>query len=315
MNTPLFTVVIPLYNKEKYIADAIHSVLSQTEANFELVIVDDGSTDSGVCVVNGITDSRIRLVPQPNSGVSCARNRGIMESTGKYICFLDADDTWTDSFLETVKNLFEEFPTAKMACPSYQMKYEKRLVTPIWKSVSETGNSLVRDFFEMASASCWIMNSSCVAVELEALRDMEYFFPEKERVYEDFDLWIRLGEKYPVAHSPKICAVYNRITDSNARKSRKIVYSQTYMNTLYNMFLDPKRTSEQKEWILQIIDRRMVPYIFSCMMVGEKKKAKKILKDWKPTRAYVKYKCALMISSLFPLKMIEIIQSIRLKLF
>ena len=210
-----------------------------------------------------------------------------------------------------------KFPKAKIACPSYQVSYGNRVVTPIWRSVDLEHDSLVNDFFEMATGPFWICNSSCIAIEREELLQMNDYFPERETVYEDFDLWIRLGAKYLVAHSNKICAVYQRITDKNARKAHqnKVVYSETYMNTLDTLVALPERTEQQKYWIREIKDRRMVPYIFSLLCIGEKKKAKETISLWNPTNKYRKYYVCLKLVSYVPVKMVRFIQSIRYKLF
>lgn len=89
---PFISVVIPLYNKEKSIAQSLKSVLDQTYTNFEIVVVDDGSTDKSVEVVKNIGDERIQLLSQPNAGPSKARNTGVKNSKGDWVVFLDADD-------------------------------------------------------------------------------------------------------------------------------------------------------------------------------------------------------------------------------
>ena len=103
----MISVVIPLYNKEKQIAKTLQTVLNQTYQNFEIVIVNDGSTDGSVEEVLRISDSRIRLVNQENGGVSAARNRGIDEAKGEYIAFQDSDDIWIADKLERQMKLFE----------------------------------------------------------------------------------------------------------------------------------------------------------------------------------------------------------------
>ncbi|NQZ93766.1 MAG: glycosyltransferase [Moritella sp.] len=108
MSSILFSVVIPLYNQEKLISRTIESVFEQKIDNLELIIVDDGSTDNSVDVVNKYKDKRIKLITQPNSGAPTARNRGIAEATGEYIALLDADDYFLEGHLERAKNIIEK---------------------------------------------------------------------------------------------------------------------------------------------------------------------------------------------------------------
>lgn len=109
----MISVVIPLYNKEHTIVNTLHSVLNQTFRDFEVIIIDDGSTDRSLAVIHqNFTDSRIRIINQENRGVSAARNKGISVSKGEYIAFLDADDEWMPYYLETVVNKVRENPNA-----------------------------------------------------------------------------------------------------------------------------------------------------------------------------------------------------------
>ncbi len=106
---PTISIVMPLYNKERWVADTIQSILSQTFQDFELIIVDDGSTDNSIEAVKSFKDDRIRVINQKNSGVSRARNRGISESKGKFIAFIDADDIWRGKHLEYLIEAFERY--------------------------------------------------------------------------------------------------------------------------------------------------------------------------------------------------------------
>ncbi|MCX6184716.1 MAG: glycosyltransferase family A protein, partial [Flavobacterium sp.] len=89
-----FSVIIPVYNKEQFLVHTINSVLNQSFTDFELLLIDDGSTDSSPALLNQFTDERIKLISQNNQGVSAARNLGIKEAKAPYIAFLDADDLW-----------------------------------------------------------------------------------------------------------------------------------------------------------------------------------------------------------------------------
>lgn len=113
----MFSVIIPLYNKEQTIIRTLYSVLTQTYQGFEIIIVNDGSKDDGLNRINeNISDSRIKIINQENQGVSAARNRGVAEAKKDYIAFLDADDEWLPGYLEKVKEAINLFPDAGMYC-------------------------------------------------------------------------------------------------------------------------------------------------------------------------------------------------------
>ena len=111
MRTELVSIIIPLYNSERYIGDCLSSCLAQSYDNFEIIVVDDGSIDGGLQRVQetALVDKRIRVIHTKNNGVSAARNRGIKESKGKYVCFLDADDCIHSRFVETMAKYMFEF--------------------------------------------------------------------------------------------------------------------------------------------------------------------------------------------------------------
>src|SRR5690606_36436728 len=105
----LVTIIIPCYNAEKYIAETIESVINQTYKNWELIVVNDGSTDNSPDIIKEFVanDNRIAFIDKPNSGVSDSRNKGLEKAKGEYIAFLDADDVWIENNLEVkVNNLY-----------------------------------------------------------------------------------------------------------------------------------------------------------------------------------------------------------------
>src|SRR5690554_3840739 len=115
----MISVVIPLYNKEKSIMNTIQSVLNQTFQDFEIVVINDGSTDKSAEIVEHIKDFRIRLVHQENQGVSAARNRGIKEAKYDWVAFLDGDDWWSDDFLTVLNDLQIKYPDAGIWAGQY----------------------------------------------------------------------------------------------------------------------------------------------------------------------------------------------------
>src|SRR3546814_1127294 len=108
--SPRFSVIIPLFNKGKHIESTLESVQAQTFEDFEVIVVDDGSTDSGPDVVRKFASARIRMITQANAGVSAARNRGVSEAKGENIAFLDADDIWTPQHLSELNRLIDAYP-------------------------------------------------------------------------------------------------------------------------------------------------------------------------------------------------------------
>jgi glycosyltransferase involved in cell wall biosynthesis len=116
---PLVSVIIPVFNGERYVADAIASVLAQRHHALEVIVVDDGSTDASADVVRRIVDARCRLVRQTSSGAAAARNRGISESTGTLLAFLDADDVWTPDKLERQLHALTAEPEIDMVFGHY----------------------------------------------------------------------------------------------------------------------------------------------------------------------------------------------------
>ena len=117
---PKFSVIVPLYNKAPYVRKALDSIMAQIYRDFECVVIDDGSTDNSLEVVkefvgqidNRWIDDKLTIISQENAGVAAARNRGVKESNGEYVCFLDADDWWEPTYLEVSAKLIEDYPDA-----------------------------------------------------------------------------------------------------------------------------------------------------------------------------------------------------------
>lgn len=122
----MISIVIPLYNKAHTIVNTLNTVFAQTFQDFEVVIVNDGSTDNGVEVIQQhFNDSRIRIIHQKNAGVSAARNRGVDESKGDYIAFLDGDDEWHPDYLSIINDTISKYPQAGMICTGGLMGNKK----------------------------------------------------------------------------------------------------------------------------------------------------------------------------------------------
>lgn len=125
MAIPDISVIIPLYNKGKYIVRALDSVFAQTYQDFEVIVVDDGSTDNGLEIVQQYRDSRLRLIRQANAGPGAARNRGLKASKAPFVAFLDADDEWLPEFLEVSVSSLKSQPFCSVSVASHYRGVER----------------------------------------------------------------------------------------------------------------------------------------------------------------------------------------------
>ena len=206
----MISVVIPLYNKEKQIAHTLQSVFNQTFQNFEVVIVDDGSTDGSVAEVEKLSDSRIRLIHQKNAGVAAARNRGIEEAKGDLIAFLDADDEWKPEYLATQYHLSQKYPDCNVFACNYEFRNIEGKVTPtIIRKLPFTGeDGILSNYFEAASCSHPPLWTSAVMVKKQAIQAIGGF-PLGIKSGEDLLTWARLAVKGEIAYSKEVEAIYN----------------------------------------------------------------------------------------------------------
>lgn len=206
----MISVVIPLYNKEQQIAHTLQSVLQQTFQNFEIVIVDDGSTDNSVAEAEKVQDARIRLIHQVNAGVSAARNLGIREAKYDLIAFLDADDEWKLRYLETQYRLYQKYPECSVYACNYEFRNAEGKITPtIIKKLSFQGeDGVLSNYFEVASCSHPPLWTSAVMVKKEAIQTIGSF-PVGIKSGEDLLTWARLAIKYKIAYYKQALSVFN----------------------------------------------------------------------------------------------------------
>lgn len=207
----MISVVIPLYNKEEQIAHTLQSVFKQTFQDFEIVVVDDGSTDNSVEEVERFDDSRIRLIHQTNAGVSAARNRGIEEARGELIAFLDADDEWMPEYLATQYGLYQKYPECSVYACNYEFRDSEGKVTPtiIRKLPFEGEDGVLSNYFEVASCSHPPLWTSAVVIKKSAIQAIGGF-PIGIKSGEDLLTWARLAVSGTIAYSRKSLAMFIR---------------------------------------------------------------------------------------------------------
>ena len=246
---PVISVVIPVYNKEKFIENTIYSVLNQTLSDFELIIVDDSSTDKSLSIIDSIKDKRIKTYSIKNSGVSKSRNYGVEKSTSNLIAFLDADDLWKNNHLEQLYKLYLENPN----CGMYAMSYIKNINFKSYKK-SYFGLSnfsgILENFFTSSSVDC-IASSSSVMIPLNVFKKINGF-NENLKKREDTALWIKIALNYKIAFST-ITTVEIVITEHGNHLSKShenpwcffdLFKFQEQNNVDLKKFLDLNRFSE-----------------------------------------------------------------------
>ncbi|NRD20751.1 glycosyltransferase family 2 protein [Winogradskyella eckloniae] len=217
-NTPFFSVVIPLYNKEKYISECLKSALDQNFEDYEIVIVNDGSTDQSVTIVESFSSDKIKLFHQKNAGASAARNNGVNFATAKYVAFLDADDIWKNNHLACLKASIELHPNAGLYANNYCIKYNINHVIPAQINIVENAKQpiIIEDFFK-ASLNDTIVWTSAAAMEKTKFIDYGMFNP----IYlssQDLDLWIRIALKEPIVFNPEITMIYDKSIEGSLGK-------------------------------------------------------------------------------------------------
>ena len=216
------SIVIPLYNKRETVARALRSVLGQTVQDFEVLVVDDGSTDRSSDVVTSFADPRVRIIRQTNSGVSVARNRGVFESHADFVAFLDGDDEWLPTFLEAIIDLREKFPSCGIYSTSYYLQgvdgdRRERLINGLNCSASQI---VIDDYFAIASKSAPPVWSSAVALLREDILSVGGF-PVGVGSGEDLLTWARLAARKQVALHTSPLAIYHQDpTTFSGRPSR-----------------------------------------------------------------------------------------------
>lgn len=215
----MISVVIPLYNKEKQIANTLRSVFAQTYTDYEIIVVNDGSTDNSVAAVKSLNDPRIRLIHQKNAGVSAARNRGIEEARGEYIALLDGDDQWKPKFLETIANLITKYPECDVFATNYEFIDHKGNVKPtiINNIPFKESDGILTNYFRVAATSHPPICASSIAINTNILRTIAGF-PIGIKSGEDLLTWARLASLYKIAYTKLNLASF--IDSSNAEQSK-----------------------------------------------------------------------------------------------
>jgi glycosyltransferase involved in cell wall biosynthesis len=214
---PKVSVIIPAYNAMTYLPTTLESVLQQTLTDFEVLIINDGSSDSIVQWASQLADSRVRLISQENRGVSCARNTGITEAKGEYIAFIDADDLWESTKLEKQVHCLETQPDVGLV-------YTWTLL------VDEHGQPLNRVYASDVEGDVWqqlvendmIANGSNIMVRHQCFETVG-LFDRNLTAAEDYDMCLRIATSYPFGVVKEPLTLYRQHPNSVSKARQKLV--------------------------------------------------------------------------------------------
>lgn len=196
-----FSIVIPLYNKENYILDTLSSVFSQEYSHYEIIVVDDASTDKSLQLVRSLNNHDIRIIcHDKNKGLSAARNSGIKEAKNSYIAFLDADDCWHSDYLNTINSLIIQHPTEQIFGTSYQEDLHGKTYLKRKKSFISTENeiSIIDDFFSM-NLSKLIITQSSMIIHQDVFSKIG-LYNSKITFAEDIEFYVRCFSEYSLVY-------------------------------------------------------------------------------------------------------------------
>jgi len=213
-DAPVVTVIMPNYNGARFIASSIASVLSQSLESLELLVIDDGSADDSISVVEAASDPRVRLIRQSHQGVCAARNRGIAEARGRYVAFLDSDDTWAGSCLERLHAALRAEPDAVLAyCGWQNVGVEPERAAGFVPPDYEGPDKLELCFRN----SRWPIHAALTTREaIVAAGGFDPRFPTSE----DFLLWVKIVAEHSIVRVPEVLAFYRHHEGPRATRDR-----------------------------------------------------------------------------------------------
>lgn len=223
---PRFSVIIPLYNKEKDFPLTLKGVMDQTFKDFEVIIVNDGSTDNSLAIAEALTDERIKIYSKKNEGLAATRNLGVAQATAKDVVLLDADDYWHPWHLENMNSILKKFPDAQWFATSYEKKYNNVLTRKMVSPFTEMPEDWIGEvnFFEYSLADS-AANASSVGMKKSFFLNLGGHNTDIT-FSEDTDLWIRAALRAPLVFSNKVSAMIK--LDSDNRINQSSIKSRIY---------------------------------------------------------------------------------------
>lgn len=305
---PKFSVIIPLYNKEKDIFNTLESVLHQYFKDFEVIVIDDGSTDRSLEIVRTIKDNRILIFEKENEGVAKTRNKGIEIAKAPYIAFLDADDLWYPNHLEVINQLITDFPDNSWYATSYYKQYSDRVLIEMFSPLFKTNfnRGPVQDFFVNSTADSLAWTSALV-FEKQFLKQLGGF--DSKITFgagEDTDLWIRAALKSPLVFSKELTAIHKM------HASNRISKTKTQLRNFLNLDVYESH-SDTIPGLKKYLDLNRFSIALQYKMAGDTKTYKNYLDKIDQSNLNQKQKLLLKLPKTILLKMVYLKHKLQTK--
>lgn len=276
------SVVIPLYDKEKYIKRALDSVSTQTFKDFEVIVVNDGSTDTGPEIAAAYKDTRIRLIHQKNQGASAARNCGIMKAKSDWIAFVDADDEWSPCYLMEITNTIKKHPNMKVFAGNYIRCHQGKKNVTFFPSQEDL--ILVFDLNKYTSALTTkgsIITASSVVVSKQALMSVGTY-PTNQKYGEDIDTFFRLVEKYGLVFCTKPMVKYwfglpESACNQELIDSKHILHNSALIKELRQSLDQNELSNMKRKAYIEYICKRDLLRLGAFVLTGNSHKAREVI--------------------------------------
>ena len=243
-----FSIIIPLYNKAPYIRKALETVCAQTYRDYEIIVVNDGSTDDSAVVAESYLQHAegicYTIISQDNAGVAAARNRGVKHASGQYMAFLDADDWWEDRYLERMAELIADYPQAGVYGCNYV--YYKPGKTRVALNIPTGYINYPKAYYEGSAMPIWTGATIMPKTVLEEMGG----FPLGIKLGEDFLLWAKTALHYKVAFLNEPLAYYNNDVPANMRATRNLHEPEHHMLFRLDLGFGNEKLSEDWQRLL-----------------------------------------------------------------